>query len=60
MDALNQSPREVLGKERIKPPSKPVDLSWRKCRRCLLSKEHLREVEDATKKQQSCRVFTLY
>jgi hypothetical protein len=52
--------REVLGKECVKPPSKPVELSWKKCRCCLSSKEHLREVEDAMKKQQSCLLFTLY
>lgn len=47
--------RCILGKDRIVPPLRPVDvIRWGNCRCCLSSEEHLDVVEDGMRNGLSC------
>ena len=50
----NFGKRAVLGRYHVKAPKSPVEVSWKKCRCCLSTKEHLKAVEIGTLRKQNC------
>jgi hypothetical protein len=49
--------RLVLGKNRVKPPTKPVEVKWGQCHCCLSRREHLKAIEGGIRNGQSCVPF---
>jgi hypothetical protein len=49
--------RQILGKNKVKASTVPVEIDWRHCTGCMSTTEHINAVEEGTQRKRTCLPF---